>query len=540
MDAIQPNPDLESNRDRYRRFADLAGRTRSTAPDSVLAYIAAAAESAWLHHPGFFADWDLERLISEAPSVPLPPTSDIDRRAERVLHVLTRALEIGGHTRLATRWMELDSSRDHSIVLTLQDAGATPRSLRDAVRSRGGAIHHLDRRPGGLSTRANRLARLAADFDYVVLHTHPSDPIPVAAFRASGSPTVLLLNHADHVFWLGATAADLVVSIREAGVSLCRTRRAIPGPANALLPIPVPPAAKPAGSNAAAKQRLGIPDESVVVLTIASAHKFAGSATPGFAALHADILNRNPNLFHIIVGVPRGSESWDRTSEQTNGRLQTVPPTSDLADVWAAADIYADSFPLASLTSTLEAMSRGIPCVSFDPFDGSSPVLRLGDAERMALFYEGSDIGAYESALARLATTPHLREEAGAAALDTIRSRHWGDGWRRQLEATYAAARNCDRDGNDRPVDPDMVDTPTALDHNLATLQAAQTLTVSGTDLVSGPILSSFPRREAIQAFGIPSDRRGQARIAVPGWMMFAVGGAGRALDTIRPSRSRR
>jgi len=528
LTANPVNAQVAANFDRYRRIADLARRARAADLDSTLAYVGAAAHSAWLHHPGFFADRDLERLAHRGEQTPPPSQPAAKSGTEHVLHVFTQTYDIGGHTRLAERWMELDFNRDHSVVLTWQAQASTPESLATVVKSRHGHIRYLDRRPGGLSTRAARLERLAADFDYVVLHTHPSDPIPLAAFGGRKPAPVLLVNHADHVFWLGTTTADLVISIREAGKALNVARRGLAAHRNVVLPIPVQPGQIDAPSMEQAKAKLGIPSDAALLLTVASAYKFTESIEPGFAALHAEILRHNPGFHHVVVGVDPGSEPWTTALSASGGRLKAVDPTPDLESYLAAADVYVDSFPFASLTSVVEAMSRGVPCVSFDPFNGTSPVLRLGDDGDLAPYYEGPDLTAYGEAIRDLGNHRRTRTSAGSRALDVVRSRHWGEGWMAQLENAYSAANEAAAGPPYKSADA-QTGTVSDLDRNLAAFQAAQLGHGARPRLVSEGFLSALPRREAVGTLGLPPTWSDRLRIATPDWTMFGVGRVTRA-----------
>ena len=43
----------------------------------------------------------------------------------------------------------------------------------------------------------------------------------------SGLPPVLFLNHADHLFWLGTSVADLVLNLRDAATDISIARRGV-------------------------------------------------------------------------------------------------------------------------------------------------------------------------------------------------------------------------------------------------------------------------------------------------------------------------
>ncbi|MEA2467034.1 MAG: hypothetical protein QOJ57_1160, partial [Thermoleophilaceae bacterium] len=214
----------------------------------------------WMNHPGRFASATLEATLRAAaptlPAAPSPHAPTADPR--RVLHVLTEGYATGGHTRLAWRWMLADAGRVHALALTRHRP--VPSSLLEAVAARGGVPVDLPRPEATLLERAARLRTLATEYDLVLLHVHPDDPVPSIAFGGGASrPPVVFVNHADHCYWLGRDTADLVVSHRNLGSKMAREQRGVPASRTALLPLPLHGAAvASAADRSSARERLGI------------------------------------------------------------------------------------------------------------------------------------------------------------------------------------------------------------------------------------------------------------------------------------------
>src|SRR6266567_2952598 len=84
---------------------------------------------------GVLADKHLEfGLAHLGSSIPNRPHDGPARPRFAVLHVLSEAYAIGGHTRLCQLWIEFDQpNRTHTILL-LRQKGAVPSELIDAVR----------------------------------------------------------------------------------------------------------------------------------------------------------------------------------------------------------------------------------------------------------------------------------------------------------------------------------------------------------------------------------------------------------------------
>jgi len=87
--------------------------------ETAAAYAQIAAHYAWHNHPGLFASPSLEALLRSLARM-LPNPVPASPRTAGVLHVLTTALPVGGHTRLVWQWIRNDPERRHSVVLTGQ------------------------------------------------------------------------------------------------------------------------------------------------------------------------------------------------------------------------------------------------------------------------------------------------------------------------------------------------------------------------------------------------------------------------------------
>src|SRR6185437_9318373 len=131
----------------------------------------------------------------------------------------------GGHMRMIARWVQHDSGNIHSLALTRQNA-PIPDKARDAITATRGRVHQLNLARGGLLDWARALQGLMAKADLVVLHAHNMDTIPMLALAGmKNRPRTVLLNHADHSFWLGVDFVDQVIHTRRSGLRLSSERR---------------------------------------------------------------------------------------------------------------------------------------------------------------------------------------------------------------------------------------------------------------------------------------------------------------------------
>ncbi len=414
--------------------------------EAVLRCVQTVASFAWHSHAGRYADGMLEnpvleigkRLDSLCPR-DCPgtdgPGAPPRRRERHVLHVATAVYPIGGHTRLLVNWMRNDVRSQHSVLLTRQSGGVVSGWLTDAVQESGGVVINL---PDTLSllAKARRTREVArGEIDLIVLHHHPDDPLPSVAFAVPGLPPVALLNHADHVFWLGSGVADAVLNIRESGRHLSERRRFTRK--NLLLPIPLAPAVHEA-TRAEACNQLGITQDQLVLLSMGSASKYRPTVEANFFRAARAILEANPEAHLYLVGVSvRDVE--ELAPEHAHPRLHPLGFIENPSLYQSAADLYVEGFPHGSLTALLEAARRGIPCVG--AVASGSPVLASDDVALTGLLATPSTEAAYVAQVTRLVRAAEERLRVGRAFRRATESCHCGDGWLEHLERVYEALR---------------------------------------------------------------------------------------------------
>ncbi len=327
-----------------------------------------------------------------------------------------------------------------------------PESIRDAVAQRGGTVQILDHRRGGLFERAQRLRDAAQAADLVVLHIHPFDIVPQLAFATPTRPPVVFLDHADHGFWLGTRITDVMASMREAGRRLMIERRGIAPERIALLPTILDDGHR-CVSRQEAKRRIGVPEDCVLLVSVARGRKYVTLGGTSFADLHLRTLLEHPSAVLLVVG-SGAREDWSEAIQRSQGRIVSLPEHDDPRLFFEAADIYVDSFPFVSITSTLEAAILGTPAVSLFPF-GRDRLCSAAICQGLdGLLVTCDSRGAYHEALSRLITDEPHRRELGAALQGQIAANHLQGAWLDMLEALYRQALAAPRNGGSRRAGP--------------------------------------------------------------------------------------
>lgn len=407
-----------------------------------------AASWAWLagfhaSQAGYFgviADPELEQhLLLIGRSLACPQRRQMRQGKPRYLHVLTEVYEVGGHTRLCRRWIELDSARhQHSVILTAQ-VRPLPEDFRRSIRGRGGEFTVFDPTTR-LIERAQRLRALAAEHaDVVVLHTHMMDPIPIMAFAVEPLPPIVFLNHAESLFWFGGSVSDLVADLSCSAQKRTKDSRGISG--SVLVPVPLgqpPSAADGTRANDAVRRseriRLGIPDDALTFLTIGAAFKYEPIGSYDFLPVALRILQAVPGAQVIAVG-PRNEGRWSSAYAKSGGRLRAVGRVTDLDPLHAAADVYLEGIPCGSLTAMLEAGLAGLPCVRNPLLSGT---IGHSDDPSFADVPSPKDVEEYVGAAVELAASPAKRRQDGIRLREAVMAHHCGEGWLRHLRELEA------------------------------------------------------------------------------------------------------
>jgi hypothetical protein len=396
-----------------------------------------AANVAWEHGHSRLCSPPLEALLARlAPGVaPGSAASDASSSPLGWLHVLTMSYAIGGHTALARRWIAADAfGSRHSLVLTTQAAQEVEPGLGRAVAASGGAVLSLAGE-GGLLRRAQRLRQLAAACQVVVVHSHPWDIVPSLAFAAPGGPPVLLMNHADHAFWVGARIADVIVDIRDSGLALSRAYRG--AQRSALLPVPLEDHGPAPHDRSLAMAK--VPDRALLaaadplILTIGRPHKYRRHPCLDFAGTLTRIVESLPRCVVVAVGPARDDPTWRALRESSDGRVFAVGTDADLAPWHAAADLYIEGFPIGSYTALLEVALAKRAFVR-KPWLAPPDELPV-DRGALAGFEPPASPDAYAERTLALAHDPDLRAREAVAARDAVRDLHCGEAWAAQLDA---------------------------------------------------------------------------------------------------------
>jgi hypothetical protein len=406
---------LASYEDAAENF-ERAGRVQ----DAVAAAQLGASMSSY-RHPGVLVSLRLERLLARLGGQ-LEPFPARSGSTGTVLHVASETYAVGGHTRMIWRWIDRDPEHRHSLLITSQRS-EVPAGLLEAVGRAGGDATGLSAGVSALE-RAQALREAAAQADVVIVHAHPMDPLPALALAdAAGRPPVVVFNHADHVFWLGAGIADVVHCIRPVGADLAAAR-GIAAERRVVTSAPV--AGSDGNGTAAAADRaverprvlaqLGWPEDSVVLFSAGSLDKYRGPEGTTLLELVDPVLRGSPRTRLLVAGAVM-DDTWNSARARHGGRVAALGPLPSLAPLFAAADIYLESRPFGGPGVSSEAAAHGLPVLTHAASELEAGLF-CTDARYGATAVIGA--GDYRRELGRLVTDAGRRAEVGDAARAAI------------------------------------------------------------------------------------------------------------------------
>lgn len=409
--------------------------------DAALAVTLASA-FATQKHSGVFASERVERILRTiSDTLPdnaaaLPRVKDL-KQVRRVLHVATELTVVGGLTRMLTRWINTDAARENSLALT-RFRGMFPKQLGDAVARSGGEVHRLNTRIGSVRDWALALRKLARGFDLVVMHIHCEDTVPVIAFGPSETlPPVLLLNHADHIFWIGPSVSHAVLNLREAAADITVNRRGVVPERSLMLPTLIdPPSRKMSREEARAK--LGVDADAVVMISVARGAKYRPINGVTYASRFVDVLKANPKARLFVVG--SGSpDDWKPAQEQVPGRITGLPEQPDPSAYFEAADVYVDSYPFSSSTSLMEAAGYGLPLLTLFMAPDEARLVGINHLGLEGGLVQARTTQQWEETLTRMIRDPAFRKTQSEAATRAVAIAQPTE-WLNWLERAYQQA----------------------------------------------------------------------------------------------------
>lgn len=285
------------------------------------------------------------------------------------LHVMTRCYATGGHTRIVERWIGAsDSKEKHSVALLSQGSRDVPHYFSEVARSRGGDVLRIEAE--NPLDKALKLRSISSKFEYIILHVHQYDIVPLLSFGTNEfRRPVIFYNHAESLFWIGVSIADLVVNFRDLDSEVSRKYRGVMNNATISLPLEnYDSKTLTIKEKENLKKSLGFKNTDKVIITMSSSYKFLSEDNLCYLSFISNFLKKHKEIVVLVIGPSRRERKWNNLYKETKGRCVAIGevPNSEIFKYAAIADVAVNSFPLSSPTSLMDLARKGVPCLSLE------------------------------------------------------------------------------------------------------------------------------------------------------------------------------
>ncbi|MDR3680576.1 MAG: hypothetical protein P4L41_11480 [Flavipsychrobacter sp.] len=391
-------------------------------------YISSLANFAWHNCTGYYANWELEQLLNEIGGQLEDAGAAKDENNAgklNILHVATELYNSGGHTKLLLNWVKNDVANNGKIVVSKQAMRDLPEKNILSSGLNMDCFISLEEQTS-LIGKATYLRKLAKGYDCVVLHTHPDDVIPVIAFSSPNLPPIAFLNHADHIFWIGASISDLVLQIRAVNIKIDEVRRKLTN--QFFLPIPVPDDTVET-KYAQVRKELKVEEDTILLLSTGTEYKFVPTPQYNFFTHIIAVLDKHKNAVLYIAGISADSAL---ATEYAHKQIVYLGEINDLYRYETACDIYVEGYPVPSFTALLQAGKKGKPVqLMYDPL----PVVAFFDDHTPGFKYPTQD--KWETELDLMISHIAHREKINEQQQEYFKTFYMNESWLTRLHEMY-------------------------------------------------------------------------------------------------------
>jgi len=354
----------------------LYGLIKSTEKEERVLHIANVAyEHLIKRFTGYLSSSVLEKKMVEISQKHTLGDLPKEYKKNTFLHIFTICFVAGGHTRIVERWMKNSpEEHEHSIVILApleeeKSKDYIPQELVDTVKERNGEFIKLSRSIPPIE-KALMLRRIASDYEYVVLHLHPDDVIPILAFgNDEFKRPVINFNGGEHHPWAGLCISDMVANYRSAFIDYNKKTRA--AKRVELLPIPVSTNLKKLDKLEYRKE-LNLDTERKLVISMGAPYKYRPIGDLNFQKITEKILNDHDDVDFMLIGPKPEDEYWQELKAKFPDRLKLMGtiPFDSLNKYISCADLYLNSYPVAGGTALIDVVCTEVPVLFLNTPNG--------------------------------------------------------------------------------------------------------------------------------------------------------------------------
>lgn len=288
---------------------------------------------------------------------------NINYQPNSFLHVLTKGSKTGGHTRVVERWINnAPKNQKHSVVF-ISPNNDEMTLIEQNVKEKNGNCIYFDNNLS-MKEKALKLRKLGLHYQFIILHTHMEEVIPLIAFGTEKfTRPVLLYNHASHMFWLGKSISDIVLDI-EKDDEITRIKRNIKD--TFFLGVPskkINFEKKDEKDKQEIRKKLGLPIDKKIIISSGAEQKYIEICNDSYIDVIKKIVDEDTYCF--IIGIKKNNKKWKKIEK--NGHivpLGYINFNEGYLDYLACGDLYIDSYPFCGGTASIDAISQSTPVLS--------------------------------------------------------------------------------------------------------------------------------------------------------------------------------
>lgn len=285
------------------------------------------------------------------------------------IHVVSQTYSYGGHTKLMEQLACMEDNKSDVLITQNDRVGYAEGS------GLFGEIFNLSKLNN--KDKLLEMIKILSRYKRVVLHIFPADFIEAVAARylkQNSSTQVFFVNHADHVFSFGRTAAHCVLQVSAFGESL--TRRYDENILSSFIGIPI-------NSNEEINFNLAS-QKARTLLTVGSGWKYKPGLGFSLPKLLGKILANDKKVKLMVIGVhPIKDYWWWKIKLLHPKRVSIRRPLSykEYSEYRLGCSMIIDSYPVTGGTAFPEAILSGKLAFGFSgQMCGYSPADKLRKA----------------------------------------------------------------------------------------------------------------------------------------------------------------
>ncbi|MDM1547547.1 glycosyltransferase [Empedobacter falsenii] len=387
------------------------------------------AQFAWHFYSGIYRSNKLENLLNDIGSQLVYNNSKKIIRNNlgkyKIIHICSEIYETGGHTKLMYNWINVDSEHDHSIATTRLSLDQLKNLTKFYTSSINESNLYSVKTDSKIESAKQLTNILSEGYDLIVLHTHPDDCLVNLVFsNPQLEIPVFMVNHADHVFWLGASVIDVLLQIRETNISADKLRRQLKN--QFFLPIPIVLEEN--------KTPNVLKDYKIInLLSTGSYYKYLPDGKYNFLEEMKRLVNKFQNVVVHIVGIDKDS---DYALQYKHERIiyHGLINQEKLEIIEDKTDIYLEGFPTPSFMSLLKPALKKIP---FQLHYNPSLVYKLFNDDSEYYIDYPNNIEEWRKAIEKLINNEEYRSIVAQKQFEYVSQSYQLSSWKEKIAELY-------------------------------------------------------------------------------------------------------